>query len=51
MIIPQNKRIYQVGETYGNRELIGSYISTGMMDAQFDFGVYDQAFIGFCKGQ
>jgi cyclomaltodextrinase / maltogenic alpha-amylase / neopullulanase len=47
--IPQNKRIYQVGETYGNRELIGSYISTGMMDAQFDFGVYDQAFSVFAK--
>jgi len=49
VIIPQNKRIYQVGETYGNRELIGSYISTGMMDAQFDFGVYDQAFSVFAK--
>jgi glycosidase len=49
IIIPQNKRIYQVGETYGNRELIGSYISSGMMDAQFDFGVYDQALSVFAK--
>jgi glycosidase len=49
IIIPENKRIYQVGETYGNRELIGSYISSGMMDAQFDFGVYDQAFSVFAK--
>jgi glycosidase len=49
VIIPQNKRIYQVGETYGNRELIGSYISTGMMDAQFDFGIYDQACLVFAK--
>jgi glycosidase len=49
IIIPQNKRIYQVGETYGNRELIGSYISTGMMDAQFDFAVYDQGLSVFAK--
>jgi len=41
--VPQNKRLYQVGETYGNRELINSYVSSGMMDGQFDFGVYDQA--------
>ncbi len=47
--IPQSKRIYQVGETYGNRELIGSYISSGMMDAQFDFGVYDHAVAVFAK--
>ncbi len=41
--VPQNKRLYQVGETYGNRELINSYVSSGMMNGQFDFGVYDQA--------
>lgn len=35
--------IYQIGETYGSRELIGSYISSGMLDAQFDFNVYDDA--------
>ncbi len=41
--------VYQVGETYGNRELIGSYVSTGMMDAQFDFNVYDAAVTVFGK--
>ena len=49
VVIPENKRIYQVGETYGNRELIGSYINTGMLDGQFDFGVYDAAVSVFAK--
>jgi cyclomaltodextrinase / maltogenic alpha-amylase / neopullulanase len=35
-----DKPVYQIGETYGSRELIQSYIGTGMMDAQFDFPVY-----------
>lgn len=47
--IPRHKRIYQVGETYGNRELIGSYVSSGMMDAQFDFNVYDQTVSTFAR--
>lgn len=36
-------RIYQIGETYGSPELIASYISSGMLDAQFDFNLYDAA--------
>ncbi|TVQ46140.1 MAG: alpha-amlyase [Saprospirales bacterium] len=31
----------QIGETYGTPELISSYIGPGMLDAQFDFNVYD----------
>lgn len=34
-------RVYQIGETYGAPELIASYISSGMLDAQFDFNLYD----------
>ncbi|MCF8456983.1 MAG: alpha-glucosidase C-terminal domain-containing protein [Bacteroidales bacterium] len=34
------KRLYQVGETFGGRELIGSYVSSGMLDGQFDFNLY-----------
>ena len=37
------RAIYQIGETYGSPELIGSYVRSGMMDAQFDFNVYDRA--------
>jgi len=33
--------IYQIGETYGSPELIDSYVRNGMLDAQFDFNVYD----------
>ncbi len=33
--------VYQVGETYGTAELIASYIQSGMLDAQFDFNLYD----------
>jgi cyclomaltodextrinase / maltogenic alpha-amylase / neopullulanase len=38
-----SKNIYQIGETFGTRELIGSYIGSGMMDAQFDFNLYFDA--------
>lgn len=34
---------YQIGETYGSPELIGSYINSGMLNGQFDFNVYDEA--------
>ncbi len=39
--IPENRKIYQIGETYGSPELISSYLGTGLLDAQFDFNVYD----------
>lgn len=44
-----NKAIYQIGETYGSPQLINSYISTGMLDAQFDFNLYDAAVDAFAK--
>lgn len=37
------KRLFQIGETYGSPSLISSYLSTGMLDAQFDFNLYDKA--------
>ena len=36
------KRMFQIGETYGSPDLIGSYLSSGMIDAQFDFNLYDK---------
>lgn len=39
----RNERVYQIGETFGTRELIGSYINSGEMDAQFDFNLYFDA--------
>ena len=47
--IPENKRVYQVGETYGNPELISSYVGSGMLNGQFDFNVYDDAVAVFAK--
>ena len=41
------KKVYQVGETYGSRELITRYINSGMLDSQFDFGMYDAAVNAF----
>jgi glycosidase len=43
VIIPDNRSIYQIGETFGSRDLIGSYINPGELDAQFDFGLYFDA--------
>lgn len=37
------KRLFQIGETYGSPGLIASYLSSGMLDAQFDFNLYDKA--------
>ena len=34
------RELWQIGETYGDVELIGSYVKTGMIDAQFDFNLY-----------
>jgi glycosidase len=40
-VLKENRRIYQIGETYGTSELISSYVNSGMLDAQFDFNLYD----------
>ena len=34
------RHIWMIGETYGSPELIGSYVKSGMLNAQFDFNVY-----------
>ena len=45
-------RLFQIGETYGSPDLIGSYLSSGMLDAQFDFNLYDKLVgaIAFAEG-
>jgi glycosidase len=43
VVIPENRSVYQIGETFGSRELIGSYINPGMLDAQFEFNLYWEA--------
>jgi glycosidase len=34
------RRLYQIGETFGERDLIASYLGPGLLDAQFDFPFY-----------
>ncbi|MEW6194407.1 MAG: alpha-amylase family glycosyl hydrolase [Bacteroidota bacterium] len=41
--IPNNKKVYQIGETFGSYELINSYVNNGQLSAQFNFNVYDVA--------
>ena len=43
------RRIYQIGETYGSAALIGSYLGSGILDAQFDFNLYDKSTVAFGK--
>lgn len=42
-----DKHPFQIGETYGSPKLISSYLTTGMLDGQFDFNVYDAANTAF----
>jgi len=51
VILAKDKTVFQIGETYGSRELINSYINTGMLDAQFDFNVYDDAVQTFANSE
>jgi cyclomaltodextrinase / maltogenic alpha-amylase / neopullulanase len=43
VVIPEERPFYQIGETYGSRELIRSYINPGELDGQFDFDLYFNA--------
>ncbi len=45
--IPQHKHLIQIGETFGSRALMKSYIGSGQLDAQFDFNVYFDSRIAF----
>lgn len=41
--IPLQKKIYQIGESFGGIDLIASYVSNGQLNAQFNFNLYDVA--------
>lgn len=49
VIIPEGRDVFQIGETYGSKGLINSYIGTGKLDGQFDFNVYDDAVATFAR--
>lgn len=41
--LPRGYSIYQIGETFGNYDLISSYVNNGQLNAQFNFNLYDVA--------
>jgi len=45
--IPEKRRIFQIGESFGSDKLIRSYIGNGLLDAQFNFNLYDAAIYSF----
>ena len=45
------RSFYQIGETYGSRPLISSYVRSGLLDAQFDFSLFDAAQASFGQGE
>ena len=47
LTLDDQRRVFQIGETYGSAALISSYLSTGLLDAQFDFNLYDRAIVAF----
>ncbi len=47
--IPEYRKIYQIGETFGSYKLVNSYVNSGQLNAQFNFNLYDvamQTFLG-----
>ena len=37
--IPKHKKVYQIGETFGDYDLIASYVNNGQLSAQFNFNL------------
>ena len=47
---PGGPGLYQIGETFGSYALVGSYVTPGQLDAQFNFGLYDAAVAALARG-
>jgi len=43
VMLSDKRMVYQIGETFGNNELISSYLGNGLLDAQFNFNLYFDA--------
>jgi glycosidase len=41
--VPDQRDIFQIGETFGSYQLVNSYVNNGQLDAQFNFNLYDTA--------
>ena len=40
IVVPKQKRLFQIGETFGGREMLQSYVNSGIHDSQFSFNLY-----------
>lgn len=49
--IPDQTKVYQIGETFGGYDLISSYVSNGQLNSQFNFNLYDTAIPVFLDGE
>ncbi len=49
--LPLDKRFYQIGETFGGREMLKSYINSGLHDGQFSFNLYYESRSAFLYEQ
>jgi cyclomaltodextrinase len=43
--------VYQIGETFGNYDLVSSYVNNGQLSAQFNFELYNTAQAAFIDPQ
>jgi len=41
--LPDETKVYQIGETFGGYDLISAYVSNGQLNSQFNFNLYDTA--------
>lgn len=44
---PENKYVYQIGETFGDYDLVSSYVNNGQLSSQFNFELYNTAQAAF----
>lgn len=45
--IPEKKYVYQIGETFGDYDLVSSYVNNGQLSSQFNFELYNSAQAAF----
>lgn len=43
IVIPDGNEVYQIGETFGNYDLVSSYVNNGQLSSQFNFELYNTA--------
>jgi len=45
--IPEARKVFQVGETFGGYDLVSSYVNNGQLNSQFNFNLYNKAQVAF----